>query len=88
VAKNVSKALDLYCIRSEHLVATDSSAFSVSGSATVTSSQVLNIAIVNCLWRLADGVWAMTSEFEDDSVVALLDVNVEVCGLGMFSVAL
>ncbi|KAJ3414234.1 Conserved oligomeric Golgi complex subunit [Chytridiales sp. JEL 0842] len=76
VAKNVAKALNMYSIRSEQLVATDSTAFSVSGAGTVTSSQVLNIAIVNCLWRLADGVWAMTSEFEDETVVSTLDDSV------------
>ncbi|KAI8842668.1 Golgi transport complex subunit 5-domain-containing protein [Chytriomyces cf. hyalinus JEL632] len=77
VTKNASKAINMYAIRSEHLVATDSSVYVIPGTPSCTPSQLLNIEIINCLWTLAEGVWKIVDEFEDDHVVVLLNDSVE-----------
>ncbi|KAJ3349617.1 Conserved oligomeric Golgi complex subunit [Entophlyctis luteolus] len=71
VAKNAAKAINMYSIRSEHLVASDSSLFSVANGTAVTanSSQLLNIDIVNCLWALSDGIWKALDDFDEEQSV-------------------
>ncbi|KAI9339588.1 Golgi transport complex subunit 5-domain-containing protein [Obelidium mucronatum] len=85
VAKNATKAINMYHIRCEHSVATDSSVFTVATStaASANPSQVLNIDIVNCLWALSDGVSKIIDEFcgdessENELVVGVLNDSLE-----------
>ncbi|KAJ3163351.1 Conserved oligomeric Golgi complex subunit [Irineochytrium annulatum] len=77
VTENVGKALSLYAIRTEHMAATDSTAYQVSGTGTATSSQILNIEIVNCLWNLAEGVAVVAREFEDAVVESAMKDAIE-----------
>ncbi|KAI9329575.1 Golgi transport complex subunit 5-domain-containing protein [Zopfochytrium polystomum] len=72
VAKNVTKAVNMYAIRSEHMVATDAAAYQPLGIATASSSMLLNIEIVNCLWFFADGLWKMKDEFSETAIVSAL----------------
>ncbi|KAJ3326392.1 Conserved oligomeric Golgi complex subunit [Blyttiomyces sp. JEL0837] len=77
VAKNVQKSLNMYSVRSEHLVATDSTVYHPTGVATASASQLLNIEIVNCLYALADGVGNIAEEYNDNVVFTFLDDSAE-----------
>ncbi|ORY48945.1 hypothetical protein BCR33DRAFT_677247 [Rhizoclosmatium globosum] len=78
VSKNATKAINMYSIRSEHCVANDSTVFTIpGGNAPVNPSQLLNIEIVNCLWTLAEGVWKIMDDFEDEQIVSVLTDSVE-----------
>ncbi|KAI8849185.1 Golgi transport complex subunit 5-domain-containing protein [Chytridium lagenaria] len=69
VVKRVAQTLNMYAIRTEHSAATDASAYQVTGAGTATSSQLLNLEIVNCLWSLGDGVYQIGGEFKQNAHV-------------------
>ena len=78
VVKNVLRSINMYAIRSEHMVATDASAYPPIGLASASASVLLNIEIVNCLWALAAGLWKLREEFDEEVIVAALGECVEV----------
>ncbi|KAI8912894.1 hypothetical protein BC831DRAFT_554770 [Entophlyctis helioformis] len=63
-SKNILKALSMYTVKCEHLSPTDNSAYQVGG-ASLSSSQQLNIDIVNALWYLQDSVWRLLEDYEE-----------------------
>ncbi|KAJ3067856.1 Conserved oligomeric Golgi complex subunit [Podochytrium sp. JEL0797] len=77
VCKNVTKAINMFSIRSEHSVATDASVYAIPGTANATPSQILNVGIINCLWALAEGAWKIMDEFEETEVAGVLTDSVE-----------
>ncbi|KAJ3108658.1 Conserved oligomeric Golgi complex subunit [Phlyctochytrium planicorne] len=63
VVKRVTQTINMYAIRTEHTAATDLSAYQVSGVGTASSSQLLNLEVVNCIWSLVDGIFQIGNEF-------------------------
>ncbi|KAJ1561920.1 Conserved oligomeric Golgi complex subunit, partial [Cladochytrium tenue] len=73
VARNVSKAINMYAVRCEQIAATDASAYPTLGVASAPASLVLNVEIVNCLWHLADGLWKLRDDFDSEDVSRTLE---------------
>ncbi|RUS18936.1 Golgi transport complex subunit 5-domain-containing protein [Endogone sp. FLAS-F59071] len=65
VAKNVVKALSMYCMKCEGLIATDPSAYQVVGPGPMSNSQNMNVELINNLYAVYQSVWKVLEEFPD-----------------------
>ncbi|KAL1918332.1 uncharacterized protein VTP21DRAFT_2992 [Calcarisporiella thermophila] len=63
VATNVGKALNLYCVKCESMVATDSNAYQISGPCT--ASQNINFTLVRNLYFLQQSIWNTVEEYPE-----------------------
>ncbi|CAI2175417.1 9296_t:CDS:10 [Funneliformis geosporum] len=73
VAKNVVKALNLYCVKSESMSAVDPTAYQVSASGPITASQNINFEIVTTLYQLHQSVWKVLEEYPDGVTEIIFD---------------
>ncbi|CAG8537647.1 4025_t:CDS:10 [Acaulospora morrowiae] len=73
VAKNVVKALNLYCTKAENMVAGDVTAYQVTGPGPCTASQNINFELINALYSLHQSVWKVLEEYPDDITEVVFD---------------
>jgi hypothetical protein len=64
----VSKAIQTFASKIENLSSTDPSAFQFSGIGTASSSQLLNLDLINACYRLKEGMWTIVTWYEEDSI--------------------
>ncbi|CAG8524966.1 9401_t:CDS:10 [Funneliformis mosseae] len=73
VAKNVVKALNLYCVKSESMAAVDPTAYQISGTGPTTASQNVNFELVTTLYQLHQSVWKVLEEYPDGVTEIIFD---------------
>ncbi|CAG8707808.1 410_t:CDS:10, partial [Acaulospora colombiana] len=73
VAKNVVKALNLYCTKAENMAVVDSTAYQVTGPGPCTTSQNINFELINTLYNLHQSVWKVLEEYPDDITEIVFD---------------
>lgn len=90
VSSNVKKALVTFSAKCENAASSDTM-FNVSGNATASYALLRNIEIINAVWRICDGTWAIVNDFQQtklqseegtrisELVVQVVGDSVEVC---------
>ncbi|PKC76084.1 hypothetical protein RhiirA1_371869 [Rhizophagus irregularis] len=73
VAKNVVKALNLYCVKSESMVTVDATAYQIFGPGPATASQIINLELVTTLYQLHQSVWKILEEYPDAVTEIIFD---------------
>ncbi|KAL3899765.1 MAG: hypothetical protein SGCHY_001804 [Lobulomycetales sp.] len=63
VSSNVKKALVTFSAKCENAASSDTM-FNVSGNATASYALLRNIEIINAVWRICDGTWAIVNDFQ------------------------
>ncbi|XJO74816.1 hypothetical protein BDV3_005579 [Batrachochytrium dendrobatidis] len=69
-SKNILKALHMYTVKCENLSPTDTSAYQIGIS--ISSSQQLNVDILNCLSHASDSIWRLLDDYEDTTAAVSL----------------
>ncbi|KAJ1343648.1 hypothetical protein BSLG_001796 [Batrachochytrium salamandrivorans] len=62
-SKNIQKSLNMYTVKCENLSPTDASAYQIG--VAISSSQQLNVDILNCLSHLGDSVCGFLDEYDE-----------------------
>ncbi|RIA93049.1 Golgi transport complex subunit 5-domain-containing protein [Glomus cerebriforme] len=73
VAKNVVKALNLYCVKSESMATIDPTTYQISGPGPATASQIINLEIITTLYQLHQSVWKILEEYPDAITEIMFD---------------
>ncbi|KAI9141498.1 hypothetical protein BKA69DRAFT_1124811 [Paraphysoderma sedebokerense] len=73
IAKNVMKSLRLYAQRTESMVAIDSTAYAIMDGPS-SSSQSLNIDLLNSIYLLTENVGKIVSEYDAGMVNGIVDI--------------
>jgi len=60
----------MYVVRAEGSSATDQSAFQINYD-RISSSQLLNIEIINALWQLLNDTWSIIENTSDDIIAPI-----------------
>ncbi|RUS22634.1 hypothetical protein BC938DRAFT_475222 [Jimgerdemannia flammicorona] len=73
VAKNAVKALNLYRVKCDGLIATDPSAYQIIGPGPMSNSQTMNFELINNLYATYQSIWKVLEEFPEFVVEIMRD---------------